>query len=101
MILQKREEFFEITLTGGEITLHPQFLQILEATHILDRTTSTFVTNATRITPELARDIGISNVGRVCVSLDGPDAQTHNSRRGNNFEKSDTWSQGLKRDGCF
>lgn len=76
---------FEVTLTGGEITLHPEFTQILEATHILDRTTSTFITNATRITPELAREVENSNIGRVCVSVDGPDPQTHNSRRGNNF----------------
>lgn len=76
---------FEVTLSGGEITMHPDFSRILEATHMLDKTTMTFVTNATKITPNIVNEIRNSNVGRICVSVDGPDAQTHNRRRGNNF----------------
>ncbi len=77
----------EVTLTGGEITIHPEFEQIMEATHILDRTAVSFVTNATRITPAIVGEIKASNVDRVCVSVDGPDAKSHNSRRGRNFDE--------------
>lgn len=77
----------EVTLSGGEITLHPELAQILEATHLLKRTVATFITNATKITPELAERIKESNVGRICVSIDGADEETHNSARGNNFRK--------------
>lgn len=84
---------FKITLSGGEITMHPDFSRILEATHMLDKTTMTFVTNATKITPNIVSEIRNSNVGRVCVSVDGPNAQTHNRRRGNNF---DTVMKGLQ-----
>lgn len=80
------QSMLEVTLTGGEITMHPEFTQIMEATHMLDRTAVSFVTNATRITPQIVREIGNSNVDRVCVSVDGPDAESHNSRRGRNFE---------------
>lgn len=80
------QSILEVTLTGGEITIHPEFRQIMEATHMLDRTAVSFVTNATRITPEIIREIGESNVDRVCVSVDGPDAKSHNSRRGHNFD---------------
>lgn len=76
----------ELTLTGGEITLHPEFSAIMEATHRLDKTAVSFVTNATRITPKIVEEIKDSRVDRVCVSVDGPDEKSHGSRRGNNFE---------------
>lgn len=87
-LLQAAEEdgIFEVTLTGGEITMHPEFRAILEATHILNKTSITFVTNATRITPNIVKEISNSNVERICVSVDGPDADSHNSRRGKNFD---------------
>ena len=83
----------EITLTGGEPTLHPEFHEILKATHILNRTVTTLITNATRITPGLVELLRDSNISRICVSLDGADAATHNSARGETFERV---LQGLK-----
>src|SRR5580765_4709670 len=87
------QSMLEVTLTGGEITMHPEFTQIMEATHMLNQTAVSFVTNATMITPQIVREIGESNVDRVCVSVDGPDAESHNSRRGRNF---DTVMNGLR-----
>lgn len=89
----EKEGELEITLTGGEITLHPELPKILEATHILNKTVSTLITNATKITPKLLVMLRNSNVSRICVSLDGADADTHNSARGETF---DCVLQGLK-----
>lgn len=89
----EKQRQLEVTLTGGEITMHPDFSRILEATRILDRTTATFVTNATRITPNIVKEVRDSNVGRICVSLDGSTADVHDSHRGRNF---DTVIKGLK-----
>jgi len=77
----------EVVLSGGEITLHPEFDAILEATHSLQKMSTTFVTNATVVTDAMAEKIRRSNITRVCVSLDGADAETHNSARGKNFSK--------------
>ncbi len=76
----------ELTMTGGEITMHPEFGAIMDATHRLDKTAVSFVTNATKITPQIVKEVRDSRVDRVCVSLDGPDAKSHGSRRGNNFD---------------
>ncbi|MCB9812940.1 MAG: radical SAM protein [Pseudomonadales bacterium] len=78
----------EVTLTGGEITLHPELVKILESTQVLDRTVSTLITNGTTMTPELARQFRDSNVSRICTSIDGPDAGTHNTYRGNSFDRA-------------
>lgn len=58
-LLKAAEEdgIFKVTLTGGEITMHPEFQDILKATHILDKTSLTFVTNATKITPNIVQEI--------------------------------------------
>lgn len=94
-ILQAAEDksLLEVTLTGGEITIHPEFSQIMEETHRLGKTALSMVTNATKITPQIVTEIANSRVDRVCVSVDGPDAESHNSRRGRNF---DTVMSGLR-----
>jgi sulfatase maturation enzyme AslB (radical SAM superfamily) len=79
------QSMLEVTLTGGEIMIHPEFAQIMEDTHMLDRTTVSFITNATNVTPQIVNEIEASNVGRICVSIDGPDAVSHDSMRGKNF----------------
>ena len=76
----------EVLLSGGEITLHPEFERILETTRTLGHTAVGIITNATRINDDKVRMIRDSNIDRICVSVDGPDAETHNSRRGRNFE---------------
>ena len=75
----------EVTLTGGEITLHPELTQILEQTHILDRTVATLITNGTLLTPQLIKEFKNSNIGRFCISLDGIYAEDHNFGRGITF----------------
>ncbi|MET8077037.1 radical SAM protein [Streptomyces sp. NPDC005303] len=78
---------FEVVLTGGEITMHRDLPQILESTHALTRTASTLITNATRITPEVATAIGRSNLTRVCTSIDGVTNDLHGAARGKNLPK--------------
>lgn len=84
----EKKGFLEVTLTGGEITLHPELTRILEATHILDRAVATLITNGTLLTPQLIKEFRNSNIGRVCVSLDDPNAETHNLGRGKTFDQA-------------
>lgn len=77
----------EVVISGGEITLHPQFNRVLEAVFSLRRTGSTLITNATRIDPAVAELISGSNLTRVCVSIDGADNATHGSARGKNLQR--------------
>lgn len=77
----------EVVISGGEITLHPQFSQVLDAVSRLRRTASTLITNATRVGPETAEWIGASGLTRVCVSVDGADNATHGSARGKNLPR--------------
>lgn len=78
----------EVTLTGGEITLHPELIRILESTHILDRTVATLITNGTLLNPQLIAEFRRSNISRICVSLDGPNAESHNFGRGKTFDQA-------------
>jgi MoaA/NifB/PqqE/SkfB family radical SAM enzyme len=72
----------EVLLTGGEITMHPEFDGIMDQTRDLERTATAMVTNATLINPDMVNAIRNSSIARICVSLDGPDAAMHDSRRG-------------------
>lgn len=72
----------EVVLSGGEITMHPQLAEILEATHLAGRTVVSLVTNATLMDDELVGALRRSNLSRICVSVDGVDDETHNSARG-------------------
>ena len=85
----ERQGLLEATLTGGEVTLHPEFQRILESTHILDQTIATLITNGTTITTELADKISRSNIARICTSIDGPTSSDHDQMRGvGAFEKA-------------
>ena len=59
----------------------------MEATHILNKTVATLITNGTLITSQLIEEIRYSNIGRICVSLDGIDAESHNFGRGKTFKQ--------------
>ncbi|MGH3235277.1 MAG: radical SAM protein [Streptosporangiaceae bacterium] len=72
----------EVFLTGGEITMHPEFASIMDQTQDLERTAVAMVTNATLISPDVMKAINSSGITRICVSLDGPDAAMHDPRRG-------------------
>jgi MoaA/NifB/PqqE/SkfB family radical SAM enzyme len=78
----EKEGVLEVLLTGGEITMHPEFGGIMEQTRGLARTAVAMVTNATLISPEVVAAIRGSGIARICVSLDGPDAAMHDPRRG-------------------
>ncbi|MEV6319905.1 radical SAM protein [Nocardia sp. NPDC051787] len=77
----------EVVLTGGEITLHDDLQEILDATHVLDRCASTLITNATMVTPATHRAIATSNLTRLCTSVDGVTNELHGSARGKNLPK--------------
>ena len=77
----------EVVISGGEITLHPEFGRVLDVASRLRRTASTLITNATRADPGVADMIGGSNLTRVCVSVDGADNATHGSARGKNLPR--------------
>lgn len=77
----------ELVLSGGEIALHPQLAEILEATQLLQRTASTLITNATLVDDDTATTLGRSNLTRICVSIDGIDNETHGSARGKNLRR--------------
>ncbi|MFE7720555.1 radical SAM protein [Nocardia rhizosphaerihabitans] len=77
----------EVVLTGGEITLHEDFAAVLEATNLLQRTASTLITNATRLTAETADQLAGSNLTRICTSVDGVTNELHGSARGKNLPK--------------
>ncbi len=77
----------ELVISGGEITLHPQLDQVLDATSLLRRAASTLITNATRVDQRLAAQLGASNLTRICVSVDGSDNTTHGSARGKNLPR--------------
>ncbi len=77
----------EVVLSGGEITMHPQLPEILDATRLLERTASTLITNATLVDDSVAAALGRSSLTRICVSIDGIDNDTHGSARGKNLRR--------------
>lgn len=72
----------EVLLTGGELTMHPEFGRIMDQTRYLQRVAVAMVTNATLISPDEVKAIRKSGITRICVSLDGPDSDMHDPRRG-------------------
>lgn len=70
-----------LVLAGGEPMIRPDFFEILEGVqrHRMD---ARLCTNATLINASNARDLVASQLRCFSVSLDGPDAQTHEHLRG-------------------
>jgi MoaA/NifB/PqqE/SkfB family radical SAM enzyme len=83
----ERGGLLEVVLTGGEITLHRDLPAILDDTHLLRRTASTLITNATRITPAFIPAIAASNLTRICTSVDGMTNELHATARGKNLPR--------------
>jgi SynChlorMet cassette radical SAM/SPASM protein ScmF len=71
-----------VKLTGGEPLLHPRFMEIADML-TAEGINMDMETNGTLITAEIARRLKAqTNVWFVSISLDGPDARTHDSFRG-------------------
>lgn len=70
-----------VKLTGGEPLIHPNIEEILD---YISETGLwlTIETNGTRCTPEIAKKIAKNNRPFVSISLDAPDAETHEWVRG-------------------
>ncbi|WP_419785047.1 radical SAM/SPASM domain-containing protein [Pseudodesulfovibrio sp.] len=77
----------ESTLLGGEPLLHPNISEILNLWGKYDIRTA-FITNASMLTPDIARCIVENGVERVTVSIDAASPKTYsNIRIGGNFFK--------------
>lgn len=70
-----------VKLTGGEPLLHPGILDILEILRAGNLPVNV-ETNGTLCTPEFARALAGCSSPSVAVSLDAPDAETHDWMRG-------------------
>ncbi|PIQ26402.1 hypothetical protein COW36_14525 [bacterium (Candidatus Blackallbacteria) CG17_big_fil_post_rev_8_21_14_2_50_48_46] len=83
-----------IRLSGGEVFLRKDLQSML--TRILMQGYATvMLTNGTLITPENAQEVSVRNVQLVQISLDGPNAEIHDTIRGKGmFAKA--W-QGIRR----
>lgn len=81
----KGRERVEVALTGGEPTLWKPLPEVLDraAAHLASSQAQTVYvnTNGTAITDEQARAFALGKV-RVALSVDGPDAPTHDRIRG-------------------
>lgn len=88
MVAAEKYGVAEIYLSGAETSLHPEFEQILESSHELKDTSVALVTNGTTLDYQKVELLRKSNINRVCLSLDGADATTHNSQRPNSYEKA-------------
>jgi AdoMet-dependent heme synthase len=68
-------------LTGGEPLLRPDLLDIIRHAKSL-KLRPVLATCGTHLTEQVARDIKEAGIERISVSIDGPDAQSHDSFRG-------------------
>jgi MoaA/NifB/PqqE/SkfB family radical SAM enzyme len=81
-----RHELDSVVFTGGEPTLNPLLPELVRAARRLEYREIGLVTNARALCdPKLALDLLQAGLGKVTVSLHGPDADTHDAivqRRG-------------------
>jgi radical SAM protein with 4Fe4S-binding SPASM domain len=71
----------DISFTGGEVLMHPDFLDILRYTRKYNFKTS-FLTNGTLITPELVQELKRIGYFEIQVSLDADNPEVHDAFRG-------------------
>ncbi|WP_081594111.1 radical SAM protein [Nocardia brasiliensis] len=76
-----RHRIFEITITGGEPTMWPGLIPMLEQSTRLRFSSLLLITNAFATPAKLLRTIESANLSRICVSLDGIGAR-HDRNRG-------------------
>lgn len=78
----------DVVLSGGEITIHPEWEELINATYVVDSVGITLITNGLTLNDTKVRQIRDSKISRVCISLDGPTKEAHNYGRGNTFERA-------------
>ncbi|WP_029892922.1 radical SAM protein [Nocardia brasiliensis] len=76
-----RHRIFEITITGGEPTMWPGLIPMLEQSPRLKFSSLLLITNALATPPKLLRTVESANLSRICVSLDGL-GERHDRNRG-------------------
>ncbi|MFG1796721.1 radical SAM protein [Nocardia sp. NPDC049149] len=72
---------FEITVTGGEPTMWPGLVPLLEQSARLEFASLLLITNAMATPPRVLRAMESANLSRICVSLDGI-GEVHDRNRG-------------------
>lgn len=86
----KENQIIELTLTGGEIFLHPQIFDIIslakKLNFILNLQTNAILLDEFKI-KELKKILN-NNVDTIQVSLDGSTELIHNKQRGNGFNET-------------
>lgn len=70
-----------ITFTGGEPLLHPHLFELMGYARKKPLSVVLF-TNGTLLTPETVQKLKELNIYKVNISIDGPDAETHDAFRG-------------------
>lgn len=72
-----------LDLDGGEPTLHPQLLEIIEYARLQNFRTINITTNGRRLAyPDFARKLLASGITSLLVSLHGPDEEVHDAITG-------------------
>ena len=71
---------FDVTLTGGEITIMPNLMEYLEEVNDLEFTSVQMITNGTRLSEGLASELKDAGIQRVSVSIDGPEGSNDEAR---------------------
>lgn len=71
---------FDVTLTGGEITIMPNLMDYLESVNKLGFTSVQIITNGTLLSEGLARELRDAGIGRISISIDGLEAANDKAR---------------------
>lgn len=71
---------FDVTLTGGEITIMPNLMDYLESVNKLGFTSVQIITNGTLLSEGLARELKDAGIGRISISIDGLEAANDKAR---------------------
>ena len=71
---------FDVTLTGGEITIMPNLMDYLESVNKLGFTSVQIITNGILLSEGLARELKDAGIGRISISIDGLEAANDKAR---------------------
>ncbi len=95
-----RMQVFYVNIGGGEPTIRPDFWHLVD--YAVDRGVGVkFSTNGSRIDAEVARRLSESDYVDVQISIDGADAETNDSIRGEGSFETATTAMGNLREAGF